>query len=153
MKNDRIPFDEALQIAKQIAEALEAAHERVWFVLRYIRRKMTQFAYPTLHVWARDAWILEPWLTALLVLGVAIVLRAVRWRLLISREHRPSTADVTRALLVGYLFNSILPARAGEAVRVVFLRQRTGTPKFVALGTVIAERTCDRLRLSCARLA
>jgi glycosyltransferase 2 family protein len=89
-------------------------------------------------------WTLVP---ALVVLGAAIVLRAIRWRLLIAREHRPSTADVTRALLVGYLFNSILPARAGEAVRVVFLRQRAGTPKFVALGTVIAERAIDVLTL------
>jgi uncharacterized protein (TIRG00374 family) len=89
-------------------------------------------------------WLLVP---ALLVLGVATVLRAIRWRLLIAREHRPSTADVTRALLVGYLFNSILPARAGEAIRVVFLRQRAGTPKFVALGTVIAERAIDVLTL------
>jgi uncharacterized membrane protein YbhN (UPF0104 family) len=89
-------------------------------------------------------WMLVP---ALLVLGVAIVLRAVRWRLLISREHRPSTGAVTSALLVGYLFNSILPARAGEAIRVVVLRQRAGTPKFVALGTVIAERAIDVLTL------
>jgi uncharacterized protein (TIRG00374 family) len=91
-----------------------------------------------------DYWLLIP---ALFVLGVAIVVRAIRWRLLISPEHRPSTADVTRALLVGYLFNSILPARAGEAIRVVFLRQRAGTPKFVALGTVIAERAIDVLTL------
>ena len=89
-------------------------------------------------------WMLGP---ALLVLAVAIVLRAVRWRLLISPEHRPSTAAVTSALVVGYLFNSILPARAGEAIRVVFLRQRAGTPKFVALGTVIAERAIDVLTL------
>jgi uncharacterized protein (TIRG00374 family) len=89
-------------------------------------------------------WMLVP---ALLVLGVAIVVRAVRWRLLISPEHRPSTRAVTSALLVGYLFNSILPARAGEAIRVVFLRQRAGTPKFVALGTVIAERAIDVLTL------
>jgi uncharacterized protein (TIRG00374 family) len=89
-------------------------------------------------------WMLVP---ALLVLAVATVLRAVRWRLLISREHRPSTAAVTKALVVGYLFNSILPARAGEAIRVVFLRQRAGTPKFVALGTVIAERAIDVLTL------
>jgi glycosyltransferase 2 family protein len=89
-------------------------------------------------------WLLVP---ALLVLAVATVLRAIRWRLLISREHRPSTAAVTSALVVGYLFNSILPARAGEAIRVVFLRQRAGTPKFVALGTVIAERAIDVLTL------
>jgi uncharacterized protein (TIRG00374 family) len=91
-----------------------------------------------------DIWFFAP---ALLVLAVAIVLRAVRWRILFSLEHRPSMAAVTSALLVGYLFNSILPARAGEAARVVFLNQRAGTPRFEALGTVAAERAVDVLSL------
>jgi uncharacterized protein (TIRG00374 family) len=89
-------------------------------------------------------WALAP---ALLVLAVAIVLRSIRWRFLISPAHRPSLRAVTSALLVGYLFNSILPARAGEAIRVLVLRQRAGTPKFEALGTVVAERALDVLAL------
>jgi glycosyltransferase 2 family protein len=89
-------------------------------------------------------WVLVP---ALLVLAVAIVLRALRWRMLFSAEHRPPFGVVTSAVLIGYLFNSILPARAGEAVRVIVLNQRAGTPRFVALGTVVAERALDVLCL------
>jgi uncharacterized protein (TIRG00374 family) len=110
----------------------------------YLTFRGTDFGALRAALGRSNYWLLVP---ALVVLGAAIVLRAIRWRFLISREHRPSTADVTRALLVGYLFNSILPARAGEAVRVVFLRQRAGTPKFEALGTVIAERAIDVLAL------
>ena len=91
--------------------------------------------------------LVEYALLLFLVLAVAIVLRALRWRLLISPEHRPSMRAVTSALLVGYLFNSILPARAGEAIRVVVLRQLAGTPRFEGLGTVIAERAIDVLTL------
>jgi glycosyltransferase 2 family protein len=89
-------------------------------------------------------WVLIP---ALVVLAVAIVLRAVRWRILLSPEYRPSLGIVTNALMIGYLFNNILPARAGEAARVLALRQRAGTPKFEGLGTVIAERALDILVL------
>jgi glycosyltransferase 2 family protein len=89
-------------------------------------------------------WNLVP---ALAVLAVAIILRAVRWRILFPSEWRPPIASVTNALLIGYLFNSILPARAGEAVRVLALNQRAGTPRFVALGTVVAERAVDVLVL------
>jgi glycosyltransferase 2 family protein len=89
-------------------------------------------------------WVLVP---ALLVLAVAIVLRAVRWRILFFPEHRPSLGIVTNALMIGYLFNNILPARAGEAARVLALRQRAGTPRFEGLGTVIAERALDVLVL------
>jgi glycosyltransferase 2 family protein len=110
----------------------------------YLTLRGTDFGALRAALGRSNYWLLAP---ALVVLAVAIVLRAVRWRLLISREHRPSTRAVTSALLVGYLFNSILPARAGEAIRVVVLRQRAGTPKFVALGTVIAERAIDVLAL------
>jgi glycosyltransferase 2 family protein len=89
-------------------------------------------------------WFLVP---ALAVLAVAIIVRAVRWRILFPPEWRPPIAKVTNALLIGYLFNSIFPARAGEAVRVLTLNQRAGTPKFVGLGTVVAERAIDVLVL------
>ena len=35
--------------------------------------------------------------------------------------QRPPLREVTRALLVGYFFNNILPMRAGEAARVISL--------------------------------
>jgi glycosyltransferase 2 family protein len=91
-----------------------------------------------------DVWLLVP---AALLLAVAVFLRAVRWRMLLSPAYRPSTSIVTNALLIGYLFNTILPARAGEAARVVVLKQRAGTPRFEALGTVAAERVLDVLAL------
>jgi glycosyltransferase 2 family protein len=91
-----------------------------------------------------DYWMVIP---ALLVLAVAVALRAVRWRILFSPEHRPPLPIVAEAMMIGYLFNNILPARAGEAARVIALRQRAGTPKFEGLGTVVAERALDVLVL------
>jgi glycosyltransferase 2 family protein len=87
-----------------------------------------------------EYWVLAP---AALVLALAIFLRAVRWRLLFAPRHRPSTSAITTSLLIGYLFNNILPARAGEAARIIALKQRAGTARFEALGTVVAERALD----------
>lgn len=87
-----------------------------------------------------EFWLLLP---ATGVMAVAIYLRAIRWRLFFAPEHRPGMGAVTAALLIGYLFNNILPARAGEAARVIALKQRAGTPRFEALGTVVAERALD----------
>jgi uncharacterized protein (TIRG00374 family) len=87
-----------------------------------------------------EYWVLAP---AALVLAVAIFLRAVRWRILFSPAHRPSTSVITASLLIGYLFNNILPARAGEAARIIALKQRAGTARFEALGTVVGERALD----------
>jgi uncharacterized protein (TIRG00374 family) len=97
-----------------------------------------------------EYWVLAP---ALLVLAAAIFLRGLRWRLLFLPEHRPSTGIVTVAMLIGYLFNAILPARAGEAARIVVLNRWAGTSRFEALGTVVAERALDVLVLLAMLLA
>jgi glycosyltransferase 2 family protein len=91
-----------------------------------------------------DYWWLLP---GLVVLGVRV--RAVRWRLLFRPESRPPVAATARALIVGQFFNSILPARAGEAARIVVLNQETGTSRAEALGTAVAERIADVLVLLC----
>ena len=65
---------------------------------------------------------------ALPVFAAAIVLRGVRWWALYDAEQRPPLRAVMYALLVGYFFNNILPARAGEAARVIALNNRARTP-------------------------
>jgi glycosyltransferase 2 family protein len=88
------------------------------------------------------------WLVpAFVVLAVSTWVRAVRWRLLFQPEARPPVAATTRALIVGQFFNNILPARAGEAARIVVLNQETGTSRAETLGTAVAERIADLLVL------
>ncbi|MBA2440450.1 MAG: flippase-like domain-containing protein [Thermoleophilaceae bacterium] len=83
--------------------------------------------------------------TSLLLL--AFVLRAERWRSLYAPGRRPPLRDVTRALYVGYLFNAILPLRAGEAARIVALDRRGGAPIAETTATVVVERLFDVLSL------
>lgn len=86
----------------------------------------------------------NPWwlLASLLVLAVAIFMRALRWRSLFVPETRPAVKPVTAAMLLGLAVNSVLPMRAGEAARVLALG-RTGTSKVEALATVAIERVLD----------
>jgi uncharacterized protein (TIRG00374 family) len=88
------------------------------------------------------------WLVpALPVFSLAIALRALRWWSLFAAAERPPLRSVTYALLIGYFFNNILPARAGEAARVIALHKRAATPKAEAVGTVVVERLFDVLAL------
>jgi hypothetical protein len=87
-----------------------------------------------------DFWWLLP---AFAVLMAGVVLRAIRWRLLFPPDLRPPLPATLRALLVGTFFNTVLPARPGEAIRVVTLHQETRTPRSVALGTAVTERVYD----------
>lgn len=84
---------------------------------------------------------------ALATLCVCVLLRAIRWQYMFGPETRPRLAPTSSSLLVGYFFNSVLPARAGEAVRIVALNQRTGTSRAEAASTVVAERAYDVLCL------
>jgi uncharacterized membrane protein YbhN (UPF0104 family) len=88
------------------------------------------------------------WLApAFAALAVAVYLRALRWRSLFLPESRPPVRAVVSALLVGLFFNSVLPARAGEAARVVALNQSAGTSRAEAAATVVLERVMDVLAL------
>lgn len=88
------------------------------------------------------------WLVPSFAVFVAGVwLRAVRWWALFDARRRPPLREVARALLVGYFFNNILPARAGEAARVISLHARTRTSRAETLGTVVSERVFDLLAL------
>jgi uncharacterized membrane protein YbhN (UPF0104 family) len=113
-------------------------------VFAYLAVRDVRFADVWHALRASNYWWLVP---ALFALAIAIFMRALRWRFLFAASTRPPTAAVTEALLIGYLFNNILPVRAGEAARVVALRRRAGTRASEALATVVAERAYDVLSL------
>ena len=80
---------------------------------------------------------------ALIAFGAGNVARALRWRSLFARGRRPPAGPVLNATMVGYLYNNILPARAGEAARIVVLTQRSSTAPAEIVGTVVVERLYD----------
>ena len=88
-------------------------------------------------------------------LGLAIVLylvscavRGERWQILLRENGAsPSRADTYSLIAVGYLGNNVLPARAGDALRVVLLTPRAKTDARTIIGTLVAERLCDVLVL------
>jgi glycosyltransferase 2 family protein len=89
-------------------------------------------------------WWLLP---AFAMLAAGVWLKAMRWRYMFTRETRPATQPVVASLLIGYFFNSVLPARAGEAARVLALNRRAGTSVAEAGATVVLERAYDILCL------
>jgi glycosyltransferase 2 family protein len=87
-----------------------------------------------------DYWWLIP---ALIVFGLGVVARALRWRSLFLPGRRPPPGTMLNATLIGYLYNNILPARTGELARVVVLNQRSRAPAVEIVGTAVLERLYD----------
>jgi uncharacterized protein (TIRG00374 family) len=81
------------------------------------------------------------------LLVVALTVRALRWQLGFAWETRPPFRPVLAATILGQFFNNILPARAGEAARVIALNQSASTSRAEIVATVAVERLYDVLGL------
>jgi glycosyltransferase 2 family protein len=81
---------------------------------------------------------------AIALYALATIVRAERWERLLARDgaHAPR-ADVYALTVVGYAVNNVLPARAGDAVRVLLLAPRADASRRTVLGTLLAERLLD----------
>ena len=90
------------------------------------------------------------WLAgAVLIYAVATIVRAERWhRILEITGIKAARADCFGLTTVGYMGNNVLPARAGEVLKVVLMDQITGAGKRKLLGTIVAERVLDVIVLS-----
>jgi glycosyltransferase 2 family protein len=83
-------------------------------------------------------------MAAIALYGVATVVRAERWqRLLVDEGATPRRSDTYALTCVGYMGNNVLPARAGDAIRMVLMAPRARTSKRTVIGTLLAERLLD----------
>jgi hypothetical protein len=90
---------------------------------------------------------------ALLIGQMSFVLRALRWRVLLSAEKDVSLLTVFWAMMAGYLGNNFLPARAGEVIRSVALGRKAGMSKSWVFATALTERLLDAVALVLFSLA
>jgi uncharacterized membrane protein YbhN (UPF0104 family) len=86
---------------------------------------------------------------ALALYAVATLLRGERWHRILKvtgvEAHR---SDCYALTTVGYMGNNVLPARAGEMLRVVLMSGRCPAGKRTLLGSVVAERLLDATALA-----
>lgn len=86
-------------------------------------------------------WI---WLMPIIIVGfLSHFFRAMRWRQLLEPlEVRPSRTNITLAVLIGYLGNTIIP-RFGEVLKCSILAKYEKVSVDKLVGTIIAERAFD----------
>jgi uncharacterized protein (TIRG00374 family) len=107
----------------------------VYFSLRHVQLDQVSSALRDSNYW----WAIP----SFALVAVAAVLRAIRWRFVFSKETRPSTWPVLEASIIGQFLNNVLPARAGDAGRVVLLGHSAKASRAEAAATVVAERAFD----------
>lgn len=75
---------------------------------------------------------------------LTLILRSERWRLLLAGFKPLSSWNVFRPYVVGIAVNSVLPFRAGEAVRA-YAVARNGIRTSSSISTVLADRSFDAI--------
>jgi uncharacterized protein (TIRG00374 family) len=78
---------------------------------------------------------------AVYFLGVWV--RSWRWHYMLRPLKKIPTKTMFPIVTIGYMGNNIYPARAGEVLRAVILKQREDVPVSASLATVIVERIFD----------
>lgn len=94
------------------------------------------------------------WSIPILFIGfLSHFFRALRWKLLLKPlAIYPRTANITFAVLIGYIVNTLVP-RLGEVAKCTVLAKYEKVPADKMVGTIIAERAFDVLCLVLLLLA
>ncbi len=85
-------------------------------------------------------WLILPGVGAYFI---ALWVRAWRWHYLIRPVKAVSTGKMFPIVAMGYAGNNIFPARAGEILRAVLLKNTEDVPISASLATIIVERVFD----------
>jgi hypothetical protein len=86
-------------------------------------------------------------LPALLVYLAGYIVRGFRWVILLSPIKKCSFNNLFPTLIIGFMANNLLPARAGEFVRAYLNGSKENISRSASLATIIVERIFDGLAM------
>src|SRR4030043_1286303 len=119
---------------------------QIWFGILisaiFLYLVLRKIDYPQLWQILKSAnyWWLIP---GVAVYFVALWGRSWRWHFLLRPLKAIPTPTMFPIVTMGYAFNNIFPARAGEILRSVVLKHEEGVPISASLATIIIERVFD----------
>lgn len=74
---------------------------------------------------------------------LSFYLRGLRWYYMCCHRYKVPVSKLYQILTAGFALNSLLPLRAGEFARPVFLNQKHKVPVSFGLSTIVVERIYD----------
>jgi hypothetical protein len=119
----------------QLAGGAALAAAGLWFFLKDVNPQQLLHDFKTTPAWAIAGTI-----------GLTLItlwLRSVRWNLILPASPPATRKGLFGIVCIGFMINNILPARIGEAVRVLLLWKRNGFSAAASAGSVLLERILD----------
>lgn len=92
---------------------------------------------------AKWAWVL----LGLVFYFMGVWVRAWRWQVLLNPLKRIPQRQLFPVVCIGYMGNNVYPARAGEVLRSILLKQSDDVPISGSLATIVVERLFDGITI------
>lgn len=84
------------------------------------------------------------WILPIIVLNFIVIgSKALRWQIMIQPVKKIKFVTMFRVLLIGFMANTVLPARLGEAVRVHILGRDAEISRTSTAGSVVADKIIE----------
>ena len=92
---------------------------------------------------AKWGWVL----LGLVFYFLGVWVRTWRWQVLLNPLKRISRRELVPVVCIGYMGNNVYPARAGEVLRSILLKQTDDVPISGSLATIVVERLFDGITI------
>ncbi len=92
---------------------------------------------------AKWAWVL----LGLVCYFLGVWVRTWRWQVLLNPLKNISQRKLFPVVCIGYMGNNVYPARAGEVLRSILLKQKDDVPISGSLATIVVERLFDGITI------
>ncbi len=86
-------------------------------------------------------------IVAAIINGLTFLPRTYRWKILLKPIKNTRFGNTFGSLTIGFMANSILPARGGEFIRVLAIGHAEKISKSSSFATIVVERTIDLITL------
>ena len=84
-----------------------------------------------------------PIIWAIILNIFVMVIKGIRWKQTMGKGIKVSTFDVIELTILGFFFNTILPARAGDLGKAFILAKNGEISKIHSIGTVTLDKAMD----------
>lgn len=92
-------------------------------------------------------------LLSLTTVFLTVVIKAIRWHLLLGRAPGLSIAKALSFLIIGQMINTVLPLRFGELGRIYLAAEKKQVPAAASFGSIVLEKAIDALVLIISLMA
>jgi len=86
---------------------------------------------------------LWPVAAAIVLNFLVVAMKSYKWRMVLSSIKKVRYSSAFLTTLVGFMANNLLPARAGELIRIYVMGKREEVSKTSVLGTLALDRVFD----------